>query len=281
MTTVNMDVNASLELSTSSAQTTLGSSRMGEIRRNQAERDQLITAHMDLVRYAVRAIQATLPAHIDQDELEAAGYLGLIDAAEKFDGSKHVQFRSYAQFRIRGSILDSLRTTDWSPRALRRQGREVEKAIQTASQRVHGTATDTEIAEELGISLSEYHERLTQLSSLEIGSLQASRGDESEDGEVTYVAGPVSEEPLFRCLEGELKQHLMDAIEALPERERLVLTLSYFEEMTLKEIASAIGVVESRASQLRSSAVTRLRSALAAVAPHHTKQSKTRLSTAA
>ena len=236
---------------------------------------------MNLVRYVARAIQATLPACIEQDELEAAGYLGLIDAADKFDSSKHVQFRSYAQFRIRGAILDSLRLTDWSPRTLRRQGREIEQAVQAASQRTQGTATDTQIAEELGISVSEYHERLSQLSSLEIGSLQADRDDEAEEGELAYVAGPTHKEPLFRCLEGELKQHLMDAIEALPERERLVLTLSYFEEMTLKEIAAAIGVVESRASQLRSSAVARLRSALAAVAPSYKNRSKARLCSAA
>ncbi len=236
-------------------------------RLNQADRDLLITSHMDLVGYVVRSVQTSLPAQVDREELESAGYLGLIDAAAKFDVSKHVQFRSYAQFRIRGAVLDSLRMTDWSPRALRRKGREIEQAMQDASQRNGGVATEAEIANELGVSVSEYQHTLGELHSLEIGSLHVGRPGESEENELDYVPGSVKEEPLFRCLEGELQQHLADAIDALPERERLVLTLSYFEEMTLKEIAGVLGVVESRVSQLRSGAVLRLRAALSALAP--------------
>ena len=229
---------------------------------SQVERDTLVTEHFDVVRYVVRSLRATLPAHIDIDELESAGQLGLLDAAEKFDQSKHVQFRSYAQFRIRGAILDSLRLSDWSPRTLRRMGRKVEDAMQSVSQRQGRLSSDEEIAAEMRLPLLEYQQLLGKLQHLEIGSLDAKLGDESEDQEVAYVAGPAQDEPLFRCLQGELQQHLAEAIDGLPERERLVISLTYFEEMNLKEVANVLGIGESRASQIRSSAVLHLRSSL-------------------
>ena len=229
------------------------------------DRDRLLLEHLPTVRFLARRIHERLPQHVDLEDLISAGVVGLIDAFEKFDHSKKVQFKSYAQFRIRGAILDSLRTLDWSPRELRRKGRAVEEAIRTVTQRCGRAATDHEIAGELQISLVEYQQLLGELKGLEIGSLHMERTEDSGDDEIAYIPGAPDEDPLFRCLKGEMKQHLADAIDELPERERLVLTLYYFEELTMKEIGLTLGVVESRVSQIHSSAVLRLRTALAAL----------------
>ncbi len=215
--------------------------------------------HLQTVRYVARKIHQGLPQHVELDDLIAAGTVGLIDAANKFKADKNTQFKTYAQFRIRGAILDSLRTLDWSPRELRRKGRGVEEAIRQATQRLGRTPSDVEISGEMGISLAEYQELLSDLKTLEIGTLNSERNEDSGEEELAYVAAPANEDPLFRCLEGEMKQHLAEAIDTLPERERLVLTLYYYEELSMKEIAELLGVVESRVSQIRSSAVLRMR----------------------
>jgi RNA polymerase sigma factor FliA len=188
--------------------------------------------------------------------------VGLIDASSKFDQTKKVQFKSYAQFRIRGAILDSLRILDWSPRDLRRKGRAVEEAIRTVTQRMGRPAMEQEVAQEMGVGLDEYQQLLGELKGLEIGSLHAERNEDSGDEELAYMPAAPEEGPEFRCLQGEMKQRLADAIEELPEKERLVLTLYYFEELTMKEIGLTLGVVESRVSQIHSSAVVRMRAAL-------------------
>lgn len=226
-------------------------------------RDLLLMEHLPTVRYLARRIHERLPQHVDLDDLISAGVVGLIDAFSKFDHSKKVQFKSYAQFRIRGAILDSLRTLDWSPRELRRKGRAVEEAIRSVTQRVGRAPSELEIAGEMELSLTEYQQLLGDLKGLEIGSLHMERSEESGDEELAYVPGSPEEDPLFRCLKGEMKQRLADAIDELPEKERMVLTLYYYEELTMKEIGLTLGVVESRVSQIHSSAVLRLRTALA------------------
>jgi RNA polymerase sigma factor for flagellar operon FliA len=231
-----------------------------------AQRDQLLVEHLPTVRYLARRIHERLPQHVELDDLISAGVVGLIDAFSKFDHGKKVQFKSYAQFRIRGAILDSLRTLDWSPRELRRKGRAVEEAIRTTTQRLGRAPTEPEVARELGISLAEYQTLLGELKGLEIGSLHMERSEDSGDEELSYVPGPPEDDPLFRCLKGEMKQRLADAIEDLPEKERMVLTLYYYEELTMKEIGLTLGVVESRVSQIHSSAVVRLRAALRTLA---------------
>ena len=227
------------------------------------DRDLLLMEHLPTVRYLARRIHERLPQHVDLDDLISAGVVGLIDAFSKFDHSKKVQFKSYAQFRIRGAILDSLRTLDWSPRELRRKGRAVEEAIRSVTQRVGRAPSELEIAGEMELSLTEYQQLLGDLKGLEIGSLHMERSEESGDEELAYVPGSPEEDPLFRCLKGEMKQRLADAIDELPEKERMVLTLYYYEELTMKEIGLTLGVVESRVSQIHSSAVLRLRTALA------------------
>lgn len=227
------------------------------------DRDLLLMEHLPTVRYLARRIHERLPQHVDLDDLISAGVVGLIDAFSKFDHTKKVQFKSYAQFRIRGAILDSLRTLDWSPRELRRKGRAVEEAIRSVTQRIGRAPSEQEIAEELGLGLAEYQRILGDLRGLEIGSLHMERSEDSGDEELTYIPGPAEEDPLFRCLKGEMKQRLADAIDELPEKERIVLALYYYEELTMKEIGLTLGVVESRVSQIHSSAVLRLRAALA------------------
>jgi RNA polymerase sigma factor for flagellar operon FliA len=231
-----------------------------------AERDRLLLEHLPTVRYLARRIHERLPQHVELDDLISAGVVGLIDAFSKFDHGKKVQFKSYAQFRIRGAILDSLRTLDWSPRELRRKGRAVEEAIRTTTQRLGRAPAEHEIAHEMGLELTEYQTLLGELKGLEIGSLHMERSEDSGDEELSYVPGPAEEDPLFRCLKGEMKQRLTDAIEELPEKERMVLTLYYYEELTMKEIGLTLGVVESRVSQIHSSAVVRLRAAMRSLA---------------
>jgi RNA polymerase sigma factor for flagellar operon FliA len=227
------------------------------------DRDRLLVEHLSTVRYIARRIHERLPQHVELDDLVSAGVVGLIDAFAKFDHSKKVQFKSYAQFRIRGAILDSLRTLDWSPRELRRKGRAVEEAIRTVTQKLGRAPSEPEIAGQMELSLNAYQQLLGELKGLEIGSLHVERSEDSGDEELAYLPGAPDEDPLFRCLQGEMKQRLIDAIEELPERERMVLTLYYYEELTMKEIGLTLGVVESRVSQIHSSAVVRLRAALA------------------
>jgi RNA polymerase sigma factor for flagellar operon FliA len=226
------------------------------------DRDRLLLEHLPTVRYLARRIHERLPQHVELDDLISAGVVGLIDAFNKFDQTKKVQFKSYAQFRIRGAILDTLRSLDWSPRDLRRKGRSVQEAIQRLTQNLHRAPSEQEIANQLRLSLSEYQALLGDLKGLEIGSLQAERNEDSGEEELAYVPGSSDESPLFRCLQGEMKQRLIDAIEHLPERERMVLSLYYYEELTMKEIGLTLGVVESRVSQIHSSAVLHLRASL-------------------
>jgi len=226
------------------------------------EEERLLLEHLPIVRFLARRIHERLPQYVDMEDLVSAGVVGLMDAFTKFDPRKKVQFRSYAQFRIRGAILDSLRTLDWSPRDLRRKGRALEEAIGILTGRFGRAPNDTEIAAELGLNLEEYQALLGDLKGLEIGTLHAEHNEDSGEEELAYIPGRPDEDPLFCCLRGELKEKLVEAIEALPERERLVMTLYYYEELTMREIGLALGVVESRVSQIHSSAVVHLRVAL-------------------
>ncbi len=257
---------------TASKKTAAGGTGLDAMSAN--EREQLLMEHLPTVRYLARRIHERLPQHVELDDLVSAGMVGLIDAFSKFDHNKKVQFKSYAQFRVRGAILDSLRTLDWSPRELRRKGRAVEEAIRTVTQKLGKAPSEVEIAAQMELSLSDYQTLLGDLKGLEIGSLHMERSEDSGDEELAYIPGAPEDDPLFRCLKGELKQRLVDAIEELPEKERMVLTLYYYEELTMKEIGLTLGVVESRVSQIHSSAVVRLRTALAGLRPQGATEMK-------
>jgi RNA polymerase sigma factor for flagellar operon FliA len=226
------------------------------------EQERVLLEHLPIVRFLARRIHERLPQHVDIEDLVSAGVVGLMDAFSKFDPGKKVQFRSYAQFRIRGAILDSLRTLDWSPRELRRKGRAVEEAIRVLTARMGHAPDEAEVAVQMALELDEYQQLLGDLKGLEIGTLHLERNEDSGEEELSYIPGRPEEDPLFCCLRGELEERLAEAIQNLPDRERLVMSLYYYEEMTMHEIGLALGVVESRVSQVHASAVVHLRSAL-------------------
>lgn len=232
------------------------------------EQERVLLEHLPIVRFLARRIHERLPQHVDLEDLVSAGVVGLLDAFAKFDPAKKVQFRSYAQFRIRGAILDSLRTLDWSPRELRRKGRAIEEAVRVLTARLGHAPGEPEVAAELGIDLEAYQQLLGDLKGLEIGTLHMERNEDSGEEELAYVPGRPDEDPLFRCLRSEMEERLSDAIANLPDRERLVMTLYYYEEMTMREIGLALGVVESRVSQVHASAVVHLRARLRDLAAH-------------
>jgi len=230
---------------------------------NDAEREQLLLEQLPQVRYIARRIHERLPRHVPFEDLVHAGVLGLIDALNKFDRTKHVQFGSYAKFRIRGAILDSLREMDWSPRDLRRKARQLEEVQNKLCAKLGRHPTEPEMAVELGLSLREFQALLGEIDGLEIGSLRVQTGrDGKEEDLCEYLPHDPEETPLMLCLRSEMKTLLTRAIEELPEKERQVLALYYFEELTMKEIGAVLGVGESRVSQIHSMAVMRLRARL-------------------
>lgn len=226
------------------------------------ERERLLLQHLPSVRFIARKLHQTLPRHVELDDLVSAGMVGLMEACNRFDARRHVQFKSYAQFRIRGAILDWLRTLDWGPRELRRKARAIAEATRVLAQRLGRAPGEHEIAAAMEMELEELQQLMGELRSLELGSLNAEHSKDEEDEELEYVPASGEEDPLFLCLAAESRQRLIDAIEELPEKERLVLTLYYYEELTMREIGLTLGVVESRVSQIHSGAVRRLRSVL-------------------
>jgi RNA polymerase sigma factor FliA len=228
--------------------------------RDPEERERLLLEHLPQVRYIARRIHDRLPAQVPLEDLIHAGVVGLIDAVEKFNPAKNVQLKSYAKFRIRGAILDSLREMDWSPRHLRRQARRIEEAHRDLKLRLGRTATEPELAAELGMNLEDFQHLLGDLRGLDLGSLQAESTDSKSDEDiVSYKPGGVEEDPYFMCLRGEMKSLVSTALDDLDEKERQVVTLYYLEELTMKEVGVVLGVGESRVSQIHSVALVRLR----------------------
>ena len=225
--------------------------------------DQLVLEQLPQVKYIARRIHERLPQHVPFEDLLHAGIVGLIDAMHKFDSGKNVRFASYAKFRIRGAILDSLRAMDWSPRDLRRKARKLEAAMQQLQTELGRSASEPEMAAAMGMSLEEFQHMLDEIRGLEVGSLQI---ESLEDGRETDLGetlpGPSDQDPLTLYVQSERKQMVADAISQLPEREQQVLALYYQEELTMKEIGEVLGVGESRISQIHSVAVARLRSIL-------------------
>lgn len=228
-----------------------------------AEQERLLLDHLSIVRYIARSIHERIPQHVELEELVGAGTLGLVDAVRRFREDQGVQFRSYAQFRVRGAILDSLRSLDWSPRELRRKGRLLAETARGLQAQLRRPPQDIEIAAALDISLEDLQNLTARLKGLEIGSLHDERGEESGEEELSFLPAKESENPLFQCLEGEARERLAKAIGALPDRERTVMQLYYFEEKTMREIGEVLGVVESRVSQIHHGALHRLRGQLA------------------
>jgi RNA polymerase sigma factor for flagellar operon FliA len=230
---------------------------------SDTERERLILEHLPQVRLIARRIQERLPENISLEDLISTGVIGLISAIDNFDPTHKVKLKTYAEYKIRGAILDSLRGLDWAPRQKRRQAKQIEAAIAAAEQRVHRTPTEEEIAQELGISIDEYHEWVVEIRGLNIASLEYAGSEDGKDL-LHYIADEGDRLPSTLLERSELERLLVESIESIPPIERTVLSLYYREELTLREIAQVVNLHESRISQLKSQAILRLRSRLAA-----------------
>ena len=226
------------------------------------EREKLIIAHLPQVRLIARKIHERLPETVALDDLLSAGVIGLINAIDNFDPRQNVKLRTYAEFRIRGAILDSLRETDWAPRLKRRQAREMEAAVARAEQRLRRAPEEADIAAELGIPIDEYRRRLTEIAALEIGELEYSRDESETPLLIRYIASPDEQSPALQLERAELERLIASAVDAIPKIERTVLSLYFYEEMTLREIGEIMDLHFSRVSQIKTQALLRLRNAV-------------------
>jgi RNA polymerase sigma factor for flagellar operon FliA len=227
-------------------------------------RNRILMEQMPQVRYIARHIHDRLPQHVPIEDLVHAGVLGLMDALTKYDDARQVQFKTYAKFRIRGAILDSLRELDWGPRDLRRKARLIEATAARLSHELGRSAAEQEIAEELGLDLESFQRLLGELDGLDLGSFHMENGEHDEDL-CEYLPGDPEESPFLLAMKSEMRAMLARAIGELSEQEQRVLSLYYYEELTMKEAGAVLGVGESRVSQIHSLAVLRLRQRLKAL----------------
>jgi RNA polymerase sigma factor for flagellar operon FliA len=230
-------------------------------------RERLILHYSPLVKYVAGRVGVGLPPNIEQADLVSYGIFGLIDAIEKFDLERAIKFETYAISRIKGAIIDELRAIDWIPRSVRYKAREVEKAYAALEAKLHRTPTESEVAGELGISLDELHTIFSQVSFVNVIALDELLNVGGERGDklslVDTLEDTKAEDPVEVFETEETKYLLSRAINTLPEREKIVVTLYYYEGLTLAEIGQVLGVTESRICQMHTKAVLQLRAKLA------------------
>jgi RNA polymerase sigma factor FliA len=230
-------------------------------------RERLILHYSPLVKYVAGRVGVGLPPNIEQADLVSYGIFGLIDAIEKFDLERAIKFETYAISRIKGAIIDELRSIDWIPRSVRYKAREVEKAYAALEARLHRTPTEAEVAQELGIALEDLHTIFSQVSFVNVVALDELLGSGGEKGDklslVDTLEDTKAEDPVQAFETEETKHLLAKAINTLPEREKIVVTLYYYEGLTLAEIGQVLGVTESRICQMHTKAVLQLRGKLA------------------
>jgi len=229
-------------------------------------KEQIVLEHTPLIRYIVNRIAVRLPSHIDLDDLHNTGVIGLMDAIEKYDPDKNCKFKTYAEFRIKGAILDQLRSLDWVPRSVRQKSRKLERAYGEVEQRLGRSATEDEVADSLGLQIEKFHELLNQVRGISLVNLEEIRGA-GQDGDRTgsfadIVEDVHAENPFATFKLHEMKQLVADTIATLPEKERLVISLYYYEDLNMKEIGNILGITESRVCQIHTKSVLRLRSKL-------------------
>ena len=233
---------------------------------DQSARERLVVAYSPLAKFVAGRTGARLPSHVDQADLISYGMIGLIEAMERFDPDRQIRFETFATQRIRGAIIDELRSLDWVPRSVRARAREIEEANSNLEHALGRVPTDEELAETLGITDEELQETLLQISNSSILALEELWLTPDASGDKVSLLDTIEDEsapdPQAALDTTELKDRLAEAIQGLPERETLVVALYYFENLTLREIGEVLGVTESRVSQLHSKAVLRLRSRL-------------------
>jgi RNA polymerase sigma factor FliA len=229
------------------------------------ERNELVLRELPQVYYVAARIHERLPKQVDMEDLVQAGVIGLLDACRNYDSEKDAQFHTFAKYRIRGAILDSLRQLDWGSRTLRRKGREIAASAAKLESQLGRHPLEEEIAADLHMRVDELQDALTQLDGLFlVGQLANVSGDDAESFDLIESAPSAGRDnPFELCLEGEMKAQLAAAVSRMSEREQLILSLYYYEELTMKEVSEVVGIAVSRVSQIHAAAMLKLRVSLA------------------
>jgi RNA polymerase sigma factor for flagellar operon FliA len=231
-----------------------------------SSKEQIVLEHTPLIRYIVNRIAVRLPSHIDLDDLHNTGVIGLMDAIEKYDPDKNCKFKTYAEFRIKGAILDQLRSLDWVPRSVRQKGRRLERAYGEVEQRLGRSATEDEVADSLGLQLDKLQELVNQVRGISLVNLEEIRGGGSEGdraGSYADIIEDVNAENPYSTLKlHELRGIVADTIATLPEKERLVISLYYYEDLNMKDIGNILGITESGVCLIHTKWVLRVRAKL-------------------
>jgi RNA polymerase sigma factor for flagellar operon FliA len=229
--------------------------------KGKADKNHLLTEHMPLVKRLAHQMKAKLPASVEVDDLVQAGMIGLLDAISRYEEDHGAQFETYAVLRIRGAMLDELRSNDWMPRSTRQNMRKVEQAMATLQQQLGRPPSESEIAKSMKLSLADYQDMLGDSGGHQLVYYEDFHDEDGNDSWLDRYAVD-EDDPLRALMETDFRQAVIDAIDALPPREKLLMGLYYEEELNLKEIGAVMGVSESRVSQLHSQAVGRLRTYL-------------------
>lgn len=227
--------------------------------------DQIVQEYSPMIKYVANRIALRLPPHIEVDDLISVGAIGLMDAIEKYDPNRGAKFKTYAEFRVRGSILDELRSLDWVPRSVRQKASKLDAVVSKLQSKLGRPPEDEEIAEEMEITLDDLFDVINETRNMPLLSLEdmgISRDSGDKQSLLDTLAGKSDVDPQTQLRLNELKSLIAAAIDTLPEKERLMVSLYYYEELTMKEIGEVLGITESRISQIHSKAVYRLRTKL-------------------
>lgn len=234
---------------------------------DERARERLVVAYSPLVKFIAGRMAAGLPSHVEESDLVSYGLVGLIGAIERFEPERHIKFETYAVQRIKGSIIDELRSLDWVPRSVRSRARDVERAYAKLEATLGRAPSEEEMANALGMGVEDFRDVLLEIANSSVLALDDlwtfADPDGGGGGDISIldtIEDPKAVDPAAEARAAEVKDRLADAIEALPERERLVIALYYYESLTLREIGEVLGVTESRVSQLHTKAVLGLRS---------------------
>ena len=246
----------------------VGKQIVEEIEITTENREEVIIRYSPMIKYVANRIAMRLPPHIEVDDLISVGVLGLMDAISKYDSSRGAKFKTYAEFRVRGAILDELRSLDWVPRSIRQKASAVEKVVRSLESKLRRLPEDEEVAKEMDLTLDQFYRTIDETKSVPVFSLE-DLGIAKESGEqqslLDCLAGKADADPQTQIRLIELKEIIAKAIDTLPEKERLMVSLYYYEELTMKEIGAVLDITESRVSQIHSKAVLHLRTKLKSI----------------